>query len=659
MIIKMKRGILLLLSLIFLTNFIYAEIIITQQPDSFYNLGDIISVPIKITSLISVSDFFKANLICNGIETEVFRNYIILGAGEEETQKVKIPLISRFTGKLAGSCVIKSYLGEEFTLTNEFKISNIINTVLTNQPTEIAPGEKLIIIGTAQKENRDLANGFIDVVIVTDDGELQSSETINQGYFEINISIPKNLRAGQHLVKINLYEKDSEGEITNKGFIDYNLLITQVLTSLEVAFENPEIEPNNNLKVKAILHDQTGEKINSKAKITIKDQNGKLINEKEVATDEYIESFIEHNQPASEWKAYAVSGKLTGEATLKIIELRKVEILIINKTITIKNIGNVNYNGTIPIKIGEKQENINVELESDKEQKYILSAPEGEYEIEVMGQTQTVALTGGTIGVKKSSLMNKLNLSFIWLFIIGILGFVSYLFFKKGYNRTFIGYITKKREEKSEPLRRDSLVKSKNKAELSLSIKGTKQNIDLICLKIKNLKDIEKKKGDIEATIQQIVDAAENNKAITYENQDNIFFLFVPMKTKTFRNEKVALQTAQNIKRILDHSNKLFKDKIDYGIGLNYGTIVAKQEPESFKFMSMGTLITEAKKISSSSKGEILISEKMKDKSATDVKTEKITAGKNPEYKIKEMKTESEDNKRFLANFVKRLEGHK
>jgi len=75
--------------------------------------------------------------------------------------------------------------------------------------------------------------------------------------------------------------------------------------------------------------------------------------------------------------------------------------------------------------------------------------------------------------------------------------------------------------------------------------------------------------------------------------------------------------------------------------------------------MSMGTLVTTAKKISSESKGEILLSEKMKERSHTEVKVEKAHEGKTPSYKIKQVKTKNPEDKKFISNFIKRLEGHK
>ena len=102
--------------------------------------------------------------------------------------------------------------------------------------------------------------------------------------------------------------------------------------------------------------------------------------------------------------------------------------------------------------------------------------------------------------------------------------------------------------------------------------------------------------------------------------------------------------------------NKTSNQKIDFGISLNYGSIIAKQEGDSLKFMSIGTLITAAKKIASLAKREILLSEKINEKLRSYIKTEKQMRDKVPVYKITQIKREDEESKKFIRNFLKRVD---
>ena len=122
----------LIFILIFLSmlSFASAEIVLTKQPSELYNLGDKITIPIKITTFEDIQKLFTMKLICNGIETEIYKEYLFLSSGEEASRTPSIPLIKDFIGRSTGTCKIKAVFGEEIKLTNEFKISDEIKIIL-------------------------------------------------------------------------------------------------------------------------------------------------------------------------------------------------------------------------------------------------------------------------------------------------------------------------------------------------------------------------------------------------------------------------------------------------------------------------------------------------------------------------------------------------
>jgi hypothetical protein len=663
----MRRLLLLFACLILLIQFAAAEIIINKQPDEIYSLGDIIPIPATVKPVTDISGIFQMNLFCNGHETNFYKNGVSLAAGEEKQLEPSLVLMRNVIGELKGTCKIKAILGDDFVLTEEFKISDFIEIHLGFEQVEFNPGENVLLEGDAVKENGKDVNGFIEMEIRDGNNSILTHlETINNGFFSMNITFPGDIKAGAYLMKLNAHEKDLVGETTNKGFSDMNILIKQVPTSLEVLFEDSAVEPGENMNVKAILHDQTGEKIASTSFITIKDNKGKIHEQLEMATDEFLEFPIPYNQAPADWVVVAVSNKLTSEAKFTILEKEDVKVEIINKTVEITNMGNVVYNKTVLVKIGNKSLNIDVLLDVDKSQKYILSAPDGEYEVEVIADEESVSeeviLTGKSVDIRKASskVGSLVRFPIVWIFIIAILGFIAFIVFKKGYKKSFVGYIgskipKKNKGEKALPLKKDSLVQTGSKAELSLSIKGDKQNISMVALKIKNLQKLQSKEGSAEETIQKIINATEESKAAVYENHNELFFILCPTRTRTFKNERTALNLAKKIKEILEDHNKKFKQTIEFGISLNYGTIIAKQEKDVLKFMSMGTLMGTAKKVSALAENEIFLGEKMNEKMRSEVKTIRHQKGNIHVYSIKEIK-DVEGNKKFIRSFMDRIE---
>jgi len=667
---KMRLLLIVLMLTLFLFPLISAKIIINQQPEEIYNLGDVISISVTMVASRDTLGSLNINLVCEGEEVNYKIGIPPLSSNEQYKTDIYIPLIKNEIKELKGICKVEISLGKDYALTNEFRISDLILLKTDFQVLEFDPGENLLIEGEATRENNKPINGFIELSIVEGNTSILSHlETISNSFFLINTSLPKDIRAGALLLKLNAYEVDPNGETTNKGFLNQNIKINQVPTSLEIVFESEGVEPGTNLRVKAVLHDQTGEKIPSISTIIIKNENDKLVEQTEIATDEFFEFPILYNEAPSKWKVIMASNELTSESFFIILEKESIDIEIINRTLTITNTGNILYDKKALIKIGNETLNIDIYLEVDKSQKYIITAPDGKYEVEVTAGDSVVSaevvLTGKTIDVKKApgTIGSLVKYPFVWIFMILILGFVVFIVFKKGSKKTFIGHLslkTKKKPGKSKfvPLVKGSLVNSRNKAELSLSIKGDKQNVSVIALNIKNLKEIQSKKGNIEETLQKTVGIAEENKAATYESHNTLFFILAPTKTRTFKNEKIALEIAHKIKEILIHHNKMFKQKINFGISLNYGTIVAKQEQESLKFMSLGTLISVAKKISSLANEDILLSEKMNDTLGSHVKTTKQEKSGTDVYSIKEIRN-VEEHKKFIRNFLDRIEGKK
>lgn len=662
------RKIILPLIFMLMISFASAEVVLTKQPSEMYNMGDIINIPVKVTTLTNIDDFLTIDLICNGIDTQILKFPIILSSGEEKIIDFKTSIKKSFIGRSTGTCKLKAILGEETKLTNEFKISNKIEISLESEEKEFYPEEEISIEFEAIKSNGDLVEGYVNATIEGGNTTeaLEINDVVNNGYGYITFSMPKKTKAEQYLVKINVFEKDPTGQITNYGFVNYNIKILQVPTELEIIIENKSIKPGTSAQIRTILHDQTGEKIESTSIIRITNSHEELIEETEIATDESLEIPTIYKEEPGTWEVYAYSNEIEGKETFEIIENAEVKTEIVNKTLTITNIGNIPYNDTIKIKINGTKLEINVSLDIEGKEKYVLTAPDGEYTVEISKNgessvSEEVLLTGKTIGIKdaKSGLGKIIRHPISWLFIIVILGLMAFIIFKKGYNKKFIAYITRKKE-KSRPrmnLKKASLLKTKNKATLSLSIKGKKQNIDLICLKIKNLKNLVSKKGQTEATLQKIVDIAEENKAYLYESNDAIFVLFVPTITKTFKNQEKAVLIAKKIKKILEEHNKMFKNQMDFGISMNYGSIIAKHDDKKLEFMSMGTLVTNSKKIASLSNKEILLSDKIKERLPANIKVEKHGGEDSNIYTIKEIK-DREGNKKFINNFIKRLEGN-
>lgn len=662
-------GFLAIAMFVFSLNIVSAEIILSQSPDSIYNLGDSIALQAKITSASDAGETFRINLLCSGIETEIYKEFIGIPAGDEAVRKPAIPLVKSFVGNSIGTCRIKYSYGNEMKFTENFELSDKISVELSNEKNEFAPGDEMEISGSATKENGKAVSGMVNAVIINENSSnsASASETVKDGKFLLKMAAPKNLAAGKYLVRINVSEKDSKGDETNKGYANYNILISQVPTSLEIFLESKSVAPGETLRTKAVLHDQTGVQISSSADIVVKTSLGKIIERKNISTNEFLELLIPENEKPAEWKIIASSGGLQREQSFTIKPLEKISFQIVNSMLTVTNTGNVQYNKTVLVKVGENPLNIDVDLDVGKSSKYFLSAPDGEYKIELIGEgipetSQSVPLTGKVIDIRETGMIiGFVSNPLVWIFVILVLAGVGAVLYRRRNNRSFFGYPQSSSHEKKlqtksfAEIKKDDYAQSDSKAELSLSVKGNKQTASMVCLRIKNFDTLKASRTNYGEVIKGVVREAEGKKASVYENSGSFFFIFFPLKTKTFKNERAALNLAKEISDAINVYNKLAREKINFGISVSNGEIIAGIEKGTVKFMSLGNFINSAKKLSSLSEGELLINEEARNKLGAEVKTQRRELSGTIAYAVNEVR-DDERSKEFIRRFMQRME---
>jgi len=670
----MRKIIQLLSICLILLSFASAEIIITQQPKEVYNLGDAVSVPITITTLSGVSKIFQMDLLCQGGSINFYKNGIYLTPGEEKSIDGFLILTKEMIGTIRGKCKIKGSLGQDYVITNEFKISDIITLTPKKDIVEFEPGQNILFEGSAYKENGNDVKGFIKLNIIssTDPSQnINQISTINNGFYGINITFSETMKAGSYIVNLEAYEQDEYNTITNKGVSSYTIIIKQVPTTLEILFEEDEVMPNTNVKLKTILHDQTGEKITpSTSIITLKKANNEIILQTEKPTDEYLEHPIGQTEAPGEWIVIAISNQITSESNFTIKENKQIEVTIINRTITIKNIGNVPYKDIVIVNIGNESLKLNTSLGVGQEQKYELTAPNGEYEVEIISNGEkklstSVLLTGKTIDVRElkegsfKSIIRHYPLALVFILLVLLL--LGFLIWKKGIKKLLNGkdkgigkVVTNKAWENREIPKEGKLIKANNVAQLSPSMTGEKHPTTLITLKIKNFSQLDDKDKSVQEAFQKIGDFAESKKAFIYENQESIIFILTPSKTKTFQNEVPALDIAKKIKETLNYQNQIFKQKLEFGISICYGNIIIKSESRNvLTFMGLENILVTAKKLASISPGDILLTKEIKEKLKDHIKPEEHKQDNLTYYTVGQMKNNI-DNSKFISNFVKR-----
>ncbi|MBM3228564.1 hypothetical protein FJZ20_01620, partial [Candidatus Pacearchaeota archaeon] len=197
---KAGLQIIFLLGILLIIPLISAEIMINSQPKETYNLGDVISIPVTIKTVSPITGIFNVDLLCGTAQINFFKNGVSLAAGEEKRMEASLILTKSVIGTTTGSCKIKAYIGETYALTNDFKISNLMTIEANFESSEFFPGDNLLIEGQVIRETGKEANGLIEFSIVEGESVILSQlESVTNGFFSINVSLPEKMKAGIYL----------------------------------------------------------------------------------------------------------------------------------------------------------------------------------------------------------------------------------------------------------------------------------------------------------------------------------------------------------------------------------------------------------------------------------------------------------------------------
>jgi class 3 adenylate cyclase len=471
------------------------------------------------------------------------------------------------------------------------------------------------------------------------------------------------------------------------------------------------VTPGSDFTFTALLYDQAGDGVSDDVTVVIYYPNGTLI-EKRLARAGKAESLtIGQTDVPGYWKIDAATGKLEISKTFYVEELQKAEFSIANDTLTIANAGNVDYTKAVEITIGDKKEIIQVNVSVGGIRKFKLYAPEGEYEISVNDGSQTnnfgtSFLTGRAISVQDiTNLTSSMPfLIVVWIIVILIVAAIALYIYRKVARGSYSGRMpsfarseenrptmllgTQKmngavaafgREEKEEresvapatsafnqdeqrmrqritstlPSMAPPFVVRKEKEEYAKSSatmeRAQKQESSIVCLNVRNMAELMTSKGGALGALDRALSKAKSTRAKIYIDGNYRVIIFAPAITRESANETRAINAAKQIEEVLTEYNKLHVQKVEFGIGVNSGELIAESRDGGFKFTSVGNTISAAKRISDNADSEILLSELFHRKTAGTVKVEPEKGA----WKIKRI-VNRDRNSEFINKFMDR-----
>ncbi len=648
---KVKFG-LLIIAFVLINLALVTASITLSNPENIYNYGDTFKTQAKVLATKDSAGFFELSLKCNQTNN-FYKQYLNLKAKDEKVIDAEILLLPSLIDK--GNCIVEASFSQDTEEGKSFVISSKIDIDLESYTEEVEAGKTILITGKAEKENGNDVKGFYELAIDNSSSDISGNADLG---FNINFSFPENAKSGIYIARLKVYES-LYGEITNSGGGYLEFFINQTPKSIKL--EIPEsVIPGESINFNAELHDQAQDKIDSEVSVVFNNNRGFKI-ERQVSSKQEIS--FDTNASLGGWTIEAGYGNLVSRKNFTMLELMKASFEIVNNNLIVKNIGNVPYNKQIEISIGDYKETKNIMIETGEEMKFKLNAPDGEYNVKVsdgISQVEnTVALTGKSISIDQLSGIGLImRYPIVWIFLILVLGMMIVLYSRRVIKRTSYSVPVEKKDEvvsRAQEKRGFEIVdiasSHPEKAEHSLVLEGRKELASLIAIKIANIDKIRKVSAETLASLFKLI---TESKGSVFESNDFIIGVFSSLNTRTFRNEMPALNVARKIETLLKEHNRKFREKIDYGVGLSLGEIIAKRDKDlSLKFTALGNSLNQAKKTAEFASSELLLAENMQKKVAGEVRTERVVKDGVNLYSIKAV-MDRDKNKEFISSFLDR-----
>ncbi len=410
-------------------HLVSSEIYILEEPLDSYNVGDELNFSFLVYSKLPYHGFVDCDFYCNDdFQKKIFRNSINLGANSSKNFDVSFFLDS------PGNCYVKISAINKKEETSAFLVSNEIKLKVFLNSKEFFPNQTLKINGSVKKEN---SKNFDYSLSLKLSNFSEKKYYFNSQNFYINYTFPSDIPAKNYSLVLNIEEKDIFGKLINSASYTEEIKIFSVPTSLFIN-SGEEFKPPYNYSVVISLLDQSGRIIKGEDILIrlLSPKDYTIISQKIIKSGDNFSYFFLPNSTLGGWKLKAIYGSLYMEKLIQIQEnkLIKINLTENNSKLIIKNLGNVEYNSPIELKLSNAYENSNsfLNLSIPVGGFYEYNFPKnGTYNVTIGNQTfYNVQLTGAVVsgqGFFKSS-HGKIVLLF---FVLIVLGVFFILFFQK------------------------------------------------------------------------------------------------------------------------------------------------------------------------------------------------------------------------------------
>lgn len=308
-----------------------------------YNFGDQIVLSYVFSRDQDFSGLMKLSLFCNNFDLDFYTLPTNIFAGER--QEVTVPPLS-VAPEMLGRCYVAANATSYDKAVNEggasgfVNVTNALSVAVDTDKVFYLPAESVEVSGIVGKSHElpaKVAMRFLD----TD----YTSNVVNDS-FAYSIKLPRNIKSGRHV--LDFLVNDSYG---NSGSVSGVFAVEAVPTRLAPALSQQSVKPQQPFDVSAVVYDQAGDFMKSSVEFAVADETGAVILSAANDTGFNVAFAFPAGQKPGRYTVISSALGLKENSTIVVEEVEEASVSFDNRTVVLRNTGNVNYAKTFNISL--------------------------------------------------------------------------------------------------------------------------------------------------------------------------------------------------------------------------------------------------------------------------------------------------------------------
>ena len=223
-----------------------------------------------------------------------------------------------------------------------FDLSNMLDVTLGLENSQLDPGDRLSLTGSAFRSVDSTEIGEMTVKIVMDDFETELVEDNNAFIYDTTLS--SSVISNYHDLNVTI-----EDEYGNKGFETIRFYVTPIPSWMDIGTNGTEFSPGVSVAITASVYDQADLDTFNDVEFKLINPKGKKIVEDILHTNEVFNFDIDEYAMPGEWVIYAEFENLEAESFFVVREIELLDVLLSNQTLVVKNVGNIYYDKNLVV----------------------------------------------------------------------------------------------------------------------------------------------------------------------------------------------------------------------------------------------------------------------------------------------------------------------